>query len=63
MENGGLLEKVNSNYILKNILTYIKDDIIKCQLLKYSKLFKIIQKQIKFRIIFLSKILFPKNWN
>ena len=63
MENGGLLEKVNSNYILKNILTYIKDDIIKCQLLKYSKLFKIIQKQIKFRIIFLSKKLFPKNWN
>ena len=40
MEKKGLLEQINSKYIINNIFEYIKDDIIKFQLFKYSKFFK-----------------------
>ena len=40
MEKEGILEKINSKYIIINIFEYIKDDIIKFQLFKYSKYFQ-----------------------
>ena len=40
MEKVKILKQINSKYIWNNIFNYIKDDIIKLQLFKYSKLFK-----------------------
>ena len=40
MEESGLLGKIKNNYIFQDIFDYIKDDIIKLKLFKYSKLFK-----------------------
>lgn len=40
MKKKGILKQINSKYIINNIFEYIKDDIIKLQLFKYSKLFK-----------------------
>ena len=52
MENQGVLEKINSNYIFKNIFTYIKDYFIKCKLFKYSKLFR---KKLNLDLFFYQK--------
>ena len=37
MENQGIIDKIKSNYIIKDILSYIKDNKIKLKLFIYSK--------------------------
>ena len=47
MEKESILEKIKSNYIIKNILFYIQDEKFYLKLFKYSKA---LQKKNKYRI-------------
>ena len=40
MENQGIINKIKSKYIFKNIFNYIKDNNIERKLFKYSKYFQ-----------------------
>ena len=56
MEDSGLLSKINSNYIFKNIMGYLEDT-AKLSLFKYSKLYK---NKLNLDIILYQKQYFQK---
>ena len=58
MEKKGLIKKIKTSYILKNILNYIKNEEFKFILFSYSKLYqKILDiKLIKYKEIYLQKM-------